>query len=236
MHRLFLLCCCLGQGYVPIHLPDFLRPPDADWQCLLCANWNSRWWILIRCPTAPPYPPPGVINVFATQLEFTAHEIQNCEERLRKIVEKGVISSNNTPRVVHCLSAMLIFEAELAYRMSKWQVIPKVIQVCIPSSFAHWGFSNQLLWFWQKVAQCQASPSDTFEAITDMLVSVPRSGENNLPNYTIPSGPPRAAPRMVRICGAPSTSADSTYTVLFVALEVLSILLFPRSSSSRSCD
>ena len=122
----------------------------------------------------PPLSPLGVINVFATQLEFTARDIQTSEERLRKIVEKGVISSNNTPRVVQCLSVLLIFEAELAYRMREWQLIPKVIQVCIPSPFAYWGFSNQL--FLQKVSQCQASPSDTFEAITDMLVSVTQAG------------------------------------------------------------
>jgi hypothetical protein len=72
--------------------------------------------------------------MFATQLEFTAHEIQNCEERLHKIVEKGVISSSNTPRVDQCVSVLLIFEAELACRMKEWQLIPKVIEVRIPSS------------------------------------------------------------------------------------------------------
>ncbi|KAI9445576.1 hypothetical protein H4582DRAFT_2125818 [Lactarius indigo] len=84
------------------------------------------------------------------KLEFTAHEIQDCEERLRKILEKGVISSNNAPRVVQCLNVLLIFEAELACRMKEWQMIPKIIQ---------------------KVGQCQTLPSDTFEAISDMLWS-----------------------------------------------------------------
>src|SRR6266702_2022916 len=130
-----------------------------------------------KVPGRPPLSPPGVINiVFATQLEFTAHENRNCEERLRKTVEKGVISSNNTPRVIQCLSVLLIFEAELACRMREWQVIPEVIQVCIPSSFAYWGFSDQLPSYWQKVGQCQTLSSDTFASITDMLVSVTRSG------------------------------------------------------------
>ncbi|KAH9043868.1 hypothetical protein EDB85DRAFT_728235 [Lactarius pseudohatsudake] len=83
------------------------------------------------------------------KLEFTAHEIQDCEERLRKTLEKGVISSNNT-RVVQCLSVLLMFEAELACRMKEWQLIPKIIQ---------------------KVGQCQTLSSDTFEAISDMLWS-----------------------------------------------------------------
>ncbi|KAH9177088.1 hypothetical protein EDB89DRAFT_1938043 [Lactarius sanguifluus] len=83
------------------------------------------------------------------KLEFTAHEIQDCEERLRKTLEKGVISSNNT-RVVQCLSVLLMFEAELACRMKEWQLIPKIIQ---------------------KVGQCRTLSSDTFEAISDMLWS-----------------------------------------------------------------
>ncbi|KAI0248099.1 hypothetical protein BJV78DRAFT_1132012, partial [Lactifluus subvellereus] len=91
---------------------------------------------------------PHMVN--SDKLEFTAHEIQTCEERLRKTVEKGVISSNNIPRVTQCLGILLIFEAELACRMKEWQVIPKVIQ---------------------KVAQCQAPLCDTFEAIADMLWS-----------------------------------------------------------------
>ncbi|KAF8480818.1 hypothetical protein DFH94DRAFT_691907 [Russula ochroleuca] len=89
---------------------------------------------------------PQMVN--SEKLEFTAREIQTCEERLRKIVEKGVISSNNIPRVTQCLSILFIFQAELACRMNEWQVIPKVIE---------------------KVTQCQAPPCDTFEAITDML-------------------------------------------------------------------
>ncbi|KAH9075682.1 hypothetical protein EDB83DRAFT_2218480 [Lactarius deliciosus] len=94
-----------------------------------------------KVPDRPPLSP---------QLEFTAHEIQDCEERLRKTLEKGVISSNNTPRVVQCLSVLLMFEAELACRMKEWQLIPKIIQ---------------------KVGQCQTLSSDTFEAISDMLWS-----------------------------------------------------------------
>lgn len=53
--------------------------------------------------------------------------------------------------------------------------------------------------YWQKVGQCQASPSDTFEAITDMLVSVSKR-QNNLPNYAISSGQRRTVPWTVRIC------------------------------------
>ncbi|KAI9460127.1 hypothetical protein BJY52DRAFT_1222744 [Lactarius psammicola] len=102
-----------------------------------------------KVPDRPPLSP---------QLEFTAHEIQNCEERLRKTIEEGVIGPNNTPRVVQCLSVLLIFEAELACRMKEWQVIPKVIQ---------------------KVGQCQTSPSDTFEAITDMLAILHASLDRN---------------------------------------------------------
>ncbi|KAI0307448.1 hypothetical protein B0F90DRAFT_1812932 [Multifurca ochricompacta] len=83
-------------------------------------------------------------------LEFTAHEIQNCEGRLRKIMEKGVISSNNIHRVLQCLNILLMFEAELACRTKEWQLILKVIQ---------------------KVAQCETPLSDTFEAIADMLWS-----------------------------------------------------------------
>lgn len=112
--------------------------------------------------------------VNSDKLEFTAHEIQNCEERLHKILEQGVISSSNSPRVDQCVSVLLIFEAELACRMREWQLIPKVVQ---------------------KVGQCQASPCDTFEAITDMLVSVSKR-QNNLPNYAISSGPPQTAPWM----------------------------------------
>jgi len=97
---------------------------------------------------------PQIVN--SDKLEFTAHEIQSCEERLRKIVEKGVLSSNNIPRVSQCLSTLFIFQAELACRMKEWQVIPRVIE---------------------KVGRCQAPFCDTFEAIADMLVSVPRSGE-----------------------------------------------------------
>jgi len=92
--------------------------------------------------------------VDSDKFEFTARDVQTCEERLRKIVEKGVISSNNIPRVTQSLSILLIFQAELACRMKEWQVIPKVIE---------------------KVAQCQAPLCDTYEAITDMLVSVSRN-------------------------------------------------------------
>jgi hypothetical protein len=76
----------------------------------------------------PSLSPAGVDNVCATQLEFTAREIQNCEERLRKIVEKGVISSKYPSRrpVPQRLSVLLILEAELAYRVREWQVIPKL--------------------------------------------------------------------------------------------------------------
>jgi hypothetical protein len=81
--------------------------------------------------------------VNSDKLEFTAHEIQNCEERLHKIVEKGVISSSNTPHVDQCVSVLLTFEAEVACRMKEWQLIPKVVQVRIPSSLACWGFSDQ---------------------------------------------------------------------------------------------
>jgi hypothetical protein len=85
----------------------------------------------VRRPS--PLSPTGVINFgFATQLEFTAHEIRSCEERLRKIVEKGVLSSNSIPRVTQCLSTLFIFQAELACRMKEWQVIPKVVEVSIP--------------------------------------------------------------------------------------------------------
>jgi len=84
------------------------------------------------------------------KLEFTAREIQACEERLYKIMEKGVISSNNIPRVTQCLRTVFIFQTELACRMKEWQVIPKVIE---------------------KVTQCQAPLCDTFEAIADMLWS-----------------------------------------------------------------
>ncbi|KAH9982110.1 hypothetical protein BGW80DRAFT_1247083 [Lactifluus volemus] len=69
---------------------------------------------------------PQTVN--SDKLEFTAHEIQSCGERLRKTVEKGVISSSNIPRVTQCLGVLLIFETELACRMKEWQVIPKVIQ------------------------------------------------------------------------------------------------------------
>ncbi|KAN0121444.1 hypothetical protein V8E52_003340 [Russula decolorans] len=89
---------------------------------------------------------PQMVN--SDKLEFTARDIQTCEERLRKIVEKGVISSNNIPRVTQGLSILLIFQAELACRMKEWQVIPKVIE---------------------RIAQCQAPLYDTYEAITDML-------------------------------------------------------------------
>jgi len=65
------------------------------------------------------------------KLEFTAREIQACEERLYKIMEKGVISSNNIPRVTQCLRTVFIFQTELACRMKEWQVIPKVIEVSI---------------------------------------------------------------------------------------------------------
>jgi hypothetical protein len=46
-------------------------------------------------------------------------------------MDKGVISSNNVPRVTQSLSILLIFQAELACRMKEWQVIPKVIEVSI---------------------------------------------------------------------------------------------------------
>ena len=59
-----------------------------------------------------------------------------------------------------------------------------------------------------------------------MLVSVSRATENTIRNDAISSGPPRTAPLMVRIGGVLSTSANSTHTVLFVALEVLSIIRF----------
>ncbi|KAI0271679.1 hypothetical protein BC834DRAFT_922404 [Gloeopeniophorella convolvens] len=88
--------------------------------------------------------------VDSDKLGFTAREIQNCEERLRKILEKGVIRADNIPRVLQCLGVLLMFEAELACRMREWQVIPMVVQ---------------------KVAQCQAPLCDTFEAIADMLWS-----------------------------------------------------------------
>ncbi|KAH9964596.1 hypothetical protein BC827DRAFT_1265857 [Russula dissimulans] len=88
--------------------------------------------------------------VKSDKLEFTAHEIQACEERLRRIMEKGVISSNNIPRVTRCLRTVFIFQTELACRMKEWQVIPKVIE---------------------KVTQCQAPLCDTFETIADMLWS-----------------------------------------------------------------
>lgn len=78
-----------------------------------------------------PYPSQASLICRSSQLEFTAREIQTCEERLRKIVEKGVISSNNIPRVTQCLSILFIFQAELACRMNEWQVIPKVIEVSI---------------------------------------------------------------------------------------------------------
>ncbi|KAH9048810.1 hypothetical protein EDB84DRAFT_1434083 [Lactarius hengduanensis] len=112
------------------------------------------------------------------KLEFTAHEIQDCEERLRKTLEKGVISSNNT-RVVQCLSVLLMFEAELACRMKEWQLIPKIIQVCVPSSFAYWGLSDPFPSYWQKVGQCQTLSSDTFEAISDMLAILHTSLDRN---------------------------------------------------------
>jgi len=99
------------------------------------------------------------------KFEFTARDIQTCEERLRKIVEKGVISSNNISRVTQSLSILLIFQAELACRMKEWQVIPKVIE---------------------KVAQCQAPLCDTYEAITDMLVSVLEKEESRLPSDVSP--------------------------------------------------
>ena len=68
-----------------------------------------------------------------------------------------------------------------------------------------------------------------------MLVSVSRATENTIRNDAISSGPPQTAPLMVRIGGVLSTSANSTRTVLFVALEVLSIIRFFRSSFSRTC-
>jgi hypothetical protein len=89
-----------------------------------------------------PLSPQASLICISTQLGFTAHEIQTCEERLHKTVEKGVISPNNIPRVTQCIGILLIFEAELACRMKEWEVIPKVIQVSFLPSFAIWTSLN----------------------------------------------------------------------------------------------
>ncbi|KAI9509875.1 hypothetical protein F5148DRAFT_1282528 [Russula earlei] len=99
---------------------------------------------------------PQMVN--SDKFEFTAREIQTCEERSRKIVEKGVISSNNIPRVTQCLSMLFIFQAELACRMKEWQVIPQIID---------------------KFSQSQEPLSDTFEPIVDMLAMLHASLDRN---------------------------------------------------------
>ncbi|KAH9005872.1 hypothetical protein EDB86DRAFT_2795550, partial [Lactarius hatsudake] len=123
---------------------------EVDEEMHLCIVFSSFAAVSARGIFQSTFPTSSAHLTPIGSLEFTAHEIQDCEGRLRKTLEKGVINSNNTPRVIQCLSVLLMFEAELACRMKEWQLIPTIIQ---------------------KVGQCQTLSSDTFEAISDMLWS-----------------------------------------------------------------